>query len=58
MIELLDKNAETVDFVADYEKKKDKPYADTIEEDLSNGEIRNFYNGMNAGDMHRMERGS
>ena len=39
MIELLDKNAETVDFVADYEKKKDKPYADTIEEDLSNGEI-------------------
>ena len=26
-------------FVADYEKKKDKPYADTIEEDLSNGEI-------------------
>lgn len=39
VIELLDKNAETVDFVADYEKKKDKPYADTIEEDLSNGEI-------------------
>ena len=37
VIELLDKNAETVDFVADYEKKKDKPYADTIEEDLSNG---------------------
>ena len=28
VIELLDKNVETVDFVADYEKKKDKPYAD------------------------------
>ena len=34
VIELLDKNVETVDFVADYEKKKDKPYADTIGKDL------------------------
>ena len=39
VIELLDKNAETVDFVADYAKKKDKPYADTIGEDLSSGKI-------------------
>ena len=39
VIELLDKNAETVDFVADYEKKKDEPYADTIGEDLSAGKI-------------------
>ena len=34
VIELLDKNVETVDFVAEYEKKKDKPYADTIGKDL------------------------
>ena len=39
VIELLDKNAETVDFVADYEKKKDKPYADIIGVDLSKGGI-------------------
>ena len=39
VIELLDKNAETVDFVADYEKKKDEPYADTIGVDLSKGGI-------------------
>ena len=39
VIELLDKNVETVDFVADYEKKKDKPYADTIGADLSKGGI-------------------
>lgn len=39
VIELLDKNVETVDFVADYEKKKDKPYADTIGKDLSQGGI-------------------
>ncbi len=39
VIELLDKNAETVDFVADYEKKKDEPYADTIGVDLSQGGI-------------------
>ena len=35
----MDKNVETVDFVADYEKKKDKPYADTIGKDLSQGGI-------------------
>lgn len=39
VIELLDKNEETVDFVADYAKKKDKPCADTIGEDLSSGKI-------------------
>lgn len=39
VIELLDKNAETVDFVEDYEKKKDEPYADTIGTDLSQGGI-------------------
>ena len=39
VIELLDKNQETVDFVADYAKKKDKPCADTIGEDLSSGKI-------------------
>lgn len=37
--ELLDKNAETVDFVADYTKKKDEPYADNIGTDLSQGGI-------------------
>lgn len=39
VIELLDKNAETVDFVADYEQKKDNPVADTIGVDLSQGGI-------------------
>lgn len=39
VIELLDKNEETVDFVADYGKKKDEPYADNIGEDLSKGGI-------------------
>ena len=38
MIELFDKIVESVDFVADYEKKKDKPYADTIGKDLSQGQ--------------------
>ena len=40
VIELLDKNVETVDFVADYEKKKDKPYADTIGKELSQRGMR------------------
>lgn len=39
VIELLDKNPETVDFVADYGKKKDEPYADNIGVDLSKGGI-------------------
>ena len=39
VIELLDKNAETVDFVADYEQKKDNPVADTIGVDLPQGGI-------------------
>ena len=54
VIELLDKNVETVDFVADYEKKKDKPYADTIGKDLSEG-YRNFCSGMNDGGMLHTE---
>ena len=39
VIELLDKNPETVDFVEDYEEKKNEPYAETIGDQLKEGEI-------------------
>lgn len=38
VIELLDKNAETIDFVEDYEVKKDLPAAETLDE-VPKGEI-------------------
>lgn len=43
VIELLDKNEETVDFVEDYEEKKDAPSADTIGDDLIEGQIPKLY---------------
>ncbi|MGF0033521.1 C39 family peptidase [Bariatricus sp. SGI.154] len=43
VIELLDKNEETLDFVEDYEEKKDLPSADTIGEDLVEGQIPKLY---------------
>lgn len=39
VIELLDKNPETVYFVEDYEEKKDQPYAETIGELPQDGSI-------------------
>lgn len=39
VVELLDKNPETVDFVEHYEKNKDKPYAKTIGNILEPGKI-------------------
>ncbi|MGN1191978.1 MAG: C39 family peptidase [Dorea sp.] len=39
VIELLDKNPKTVDFVEDYEEKKNEPYAETIGDQLKEGEI-------------------
>lgn len=43
VIELLDKNAETADFVEHYGEKKDEPSADTIGDDLEAGKIPNLY---------------
>lgn len=43
VIELLDKNEETLDFVEDYEEKKGLPSADTIGEDLVEGQIPKLY---------------
>lgn len=43
VIELLDKNAETVDFVEHYGEKKNTPSPDTIEEELTAGTIPNLY---------------
>lgn len=43
VIELLDKNEETLDFVENYEEKKDMPSADTIGEDLAEGQIPKLY---------------
>lgn len=39
VIELLNKNSETVDFVENYEVNKDAPYPDTIGESYQEGEI-------------------
>ena len=39
VIELLDKNPKTVDFVEDYGEKKDAPYAETVGVQLEDGEI-------------------
>lgn len=43
VIELLDKNAETVDFVEHYEDKKDIPPTDTLDDDLEAGKIPRLY---------------
>lgn len=43
VIELLDKNLETMDFVEQYAEKKDTPSADSIGEDLVAGKIPNLY---------------
>lgn len=43
VIELLDKNVETIDFVEHYGEKKDIPSAETIGEDLVAGKIPNLY---------------
>lgn len=39
VIDLLDKNPETVEYVENYEAKKDKPYAETVGDDLVKGEL-------------------
>ncbi len=43
VIELLDKNPETMDFVEHYADKKDEPSAETIGDDLQKGKIPNLY---------------
>ncbi len=43
IIELLDKNPETVDFVEDYLKKKDDPVATTIGDDYQEGQVPKLY---------------
>ena len=43
VIELLDKNAETVDFVAHYGEKMNQPGAETIGDDLVQGQIPQLY---------------
>lgn len=43
IIELLDKNPETVDFVEDYPKKKDDPVATTIGDDYKEGQVPKLY---------------
>lgn len=43
VIELLDKNVETADFVEHYGEKKDIPSAETIGDDLTAGKIPNLY---------------
>ncbi|MCI8665314.1 MAG: hypothetical protein HFG82_01400 [Dorea sp.] len=43
VIELLDKNVETVDFVEQYGEKKDKPSPDSIEEEFAAGTIPKLY---------------
>ena len=43
IIELLDKNPETVDFVEDYPKKKDDPVATTIGDDYKEGLVPKLY---------------
>ena len=43
LIEMLDKNEETLDFVEHYEEKKDDPSAETIGDDLEEGQIPNLY---------------
>lgn len=43
VIELLDKNPETVNFVENYEEKKNAPSADTIGEDLVEGQIPQLF---------------
>lgn len=43
IIELLDKNSETVDFVEDYLQKKDDPVATTIGDDYKEGQVPKLY---------------
>ncbi len=43
IIELLDKNPETVDFVEDYPEKKDNPVATTIGDDYKEGQVPKLY---------------
>ncbi len=43
VIELLDKNPETADFVAHYEEKRNEPSAETIGDDLVQGQIPQLY---------------
>lgn len=43
IIELLDKNPETVDFVEDYLQKKDDPVATTIGDDYKEGQVPKLY---------------
>ncbi len=43
IIELLDKNPETVDFVEDYPEKKDNPVATTIGDDYVEGKVPKLY---------------
>lgn len=43
IIELLDKNPETVDFVEDYPEKKDNPVASTIGDDYVEGKVPKLY---------------
>lgn len=43
VIELLDKNEETVEFVEQYEEKKDLPCAETIDDNWEEGEIPQLY---------------
>ena len=43
IIELLEKNPETVDFVEDYSNKKDDPVATTIGDDYKEGQVPKLY---------------
>lgn len=57
VIELLDKNPETVQFVEDYGKKKDQAPAATVEaEDGYSGMFPRSSNGMKDGDILHTER--